>query len=60
MKKMPNQNAIFTYSGGLHILLFAPKFTESDGVWTASFKMPKTDIETDVIFGEKTEGCAER
>ena len=53
MKKMPNQNAIFTYSGGLHILLFAPKFTESDGVWTASFKMPKTDIETDVIFGEK-------
>ena len=53
MKKTPNQNAIFTYSGGLHILLFAPKFTESDGVWTASFEMPKTDIETDVIFGEK-------
>lgn len=53
MKKTPNKNAIFTYSGGLHILLFAPKFTESDGVWTASFEMPKTDIETDVIFGEK-------
>ena len=53
MKTTPNQNAIFTYSGGFHILLFAPKFTESDGVWTASFKMPKTDIETDVIFGEK-------
>ena len=53
MKKTPNQNAIFTYSGGLHILLFAPKFTESNGEWTASFEMPKTNIETDVIFGEK-------
>ena len=53
MKKTPNQNAIFTCSGGLHILLFAPKFTESNGEWTASFEMPKTNIETDVIFGEK-------
>ena len=53
MQQMPNQNVVFTYSGGLTAVVFPPKFTESNGIWTASLKMPAQDIETDVIFGEK-------
>ena len=53
MQQMPNQNVVFTYSGGLTAVVFPPKCTESNGIWTASLKMPAQDIETDVIFGEK-------
>lgn len=53
MKENPNQNACFTYSGGLLVVIYPPKFTESDGKWTASFKMPAQNIETNVYFGEK-------
>lgn len=53
MQQVLNQNVVFTYSGGLTAVVFPPKFTESNGIWTASLKMPALDIETDVIFGEK-------
>ena len=42
-----------TYSGGLLIVVYPPKFTESGGKWTASFKMPAQDVETHVYFGDK-------
>ena len=53
MKENPNKNACLTYSGGLLVVIYPPKFTESDGEWTASFKMPAQSIETNVYFGEK-------
>ena len=53
MKGMQNKNACFTYSGGLLIVVYPPKFTESGGKWTASFKMPAQDVETHVYFGDK-------
>ena len=53
MKEKPNQTACLTYSGGLLVVIYPPKFTESDGKWTASFKMPAQNIETNVYFGEK-------
>ncbi|WP_448863229.1 carboxypeptidase regulatory-like domain-containing protein [Clostridium sp.] len=53
MKEKPNQTACFTYSGGLLVVIYPPKFTESGGKWTASFKMPAQNIETNVYFGEK-------
>ena len=53
MKKMQNKNACLTYSGGLLIVVYPPKFTESGGKWTASFKMPAQDVETHVYFGDK-------
>lgn len=53
MKKMQNKNACLTYSGGLLVVIYPPKFTESGGKWTASFKMPAQNIETNVYFGEK-------
>lgn len=53
MKENPNKNACLTYSGGLLVVIYPPKFTESDGKWTASFKMPAQNIETHVYFGDK-------
>lgn len=53
MKGMQNKNACFTYSGGLLIVVYPPKFTESSGKWTASFRMPAQDVETHVYFGDK-------
>lgn len=53
MKKMQNKNACLTYSGGLLVVIYPPKFTESGGKWTASFKMPAQNIETHVYFGDK-------
>ena len=53
MKEMQNKNACLTYSGGLLVVIYPPKFTESGGKWTASFKMPAQNIETNVYFGEK-------
>ncbi|WP_455902532.1 carboxypeptidase regulatory-like domain-containing protein [Clostridium sp.] len=53
MKEKPNQTACLTYSGGLLVVIYPPKFTESDGKWTASFKMPAQNIETNVYFGGK-------
>lgn len=53
MKEMQNKNACLTYSGGLLIVVYPPKFTESGGKWTASFKMPAQNIETHVYFGDK-------
>lgn len=53
MKELLNKNACFTYSGGLLIVIYPPKFTESGGKWTASFKMPTQDVETHVYFGDK-------
>ena len=53
MKENPNKNACLTYSGGLLVVIYPPKFTESDGKWTASFQMPAQNIETNVYFGEK-------
>ena len=53
MKEMQNKNACLTYSGGLLVVIYPPKFTESDGRWTASFQMPAQNIETNVYFGEK-------
>lgn len=53
MKENPNKNACLTYSGGLLIVIYPPKFTESDGKWTASFQMPAQNIETNVYFGDK-------
>ena len=53
MKENPNKNACLTYSGGLLVVIYPPKFTESDGKWTASFKMPAQDVETHVYFGDK-------
>ena len=53
MKENPNKNACFTYSGGLLVVIYPPKFTESDGKWTASFQMPAQNIETNVYFGDK-------
>ena len=53
MKELQNKNACFTYSGGLLIVIYPPKFTESDGKWTASFQMPAQNIETNVYFGDK-------
>ena len=53
MKGMQNKNACLTYSGGLLIVVYPPKFTESGGKWTASFKMPAQDVETHVYFGDK-------
>ena len=53
MKEMQNKNACLTYSGGLLIVVYPPKFTESGGKWTASFKMPAQDVETHVYFGDK-------
>ena len=53
MKEMQNKNACLTYSGGLLVVIYPPKFTESDGKWTASFKMPAQDVETHVYFGDK-------
>lgn len=53
MKENPNKNACLTYSGGLLVVIYPPKFTESGGKWTASFKMPAQNIETHVYFGDK-------
>ncbi len=53
MKENPNKNACLTYSGGLLVVIYPPKFTESDGKWTASFQMPAQDVETHVYFGDK-------
>lgn len=53
MKEMQNKNACLTYSGGLLVVIYPPKFTESGGKWTASFKMPAQNIETHVYFGDK-------
>lgn len=53
MKEMQNKNACLTYSGGLLIVVYPPKFTESSGKWTASFRMPAQDVETHVYFGDK-------
>ena len=53
MKELLNKNACFTYSGGLLIVIYPPKFTESGGKWTASFQMPAQNIETNVYFGDK-------
>ena len=53
MKENPNKNACLTYSGGLLIVIYPPKFTEYDGKWTASFQMPAQNIETNVYFGDK-------
>ena len=53
MKGMQNKNACLTYSGGLLIVVYPPKFTESSGKWTASFRMPAQDVETHVYFGDK-------
>ena len=53
MKENPNKNACLTYSGGLLVVIYPPKFTESDGKWTASFQMPTQNIETNVYFGDK-------
>lgn len=53
MKGMQNKNACFTYSGGLLIVVYPPKFTESSGKWTASFRMPAQDVETHAYFGDK-------
>lgn len=53
MKEMQNKNACLTYSGGLLIVVYPPKFTESGDKWTASFKMPAQDVETHVYFGDK-------
>lgn len=53
MKEMQNKNACLTYSGGLLVVIYPPKFTESDGKWTASFQMPAQNIETNVYFGDK-------
>ena len=53
MKENPNKNACLTYSGGLLVVIYPPKFTESDGRWTASFQMPAQNIETNVYFGDK-------
>lgn len=53
MKENPNKNACLTYSGGLLVVIYLPKFTESGGKWTASFKMPAQDVETHVYFGDK-------
>ena len=52
MKENPNKNACLTYSGGFLVVIYPPKFTESDGKWTASFKMPAQDVETHVDFGD--------
>ena len=53
MKENPNKNACLTYSGGLLVVIYPPKFTKSDGKWTASFQMPAQNIETNVYFGDK-------
>lgn len=53
MKENPNKNACLTYSGGLLVVIYPPKFTESDDKWTASFQMPAQNIETNVYFGDK-------
>lgn len=53
MKGMQNKNACLTYSGGFLVVIYPPKFTESGGKWTASFKMPAQDVETHVYFGDK-------
>ena len=53
MKENPNKNACLTYSGGLLVVIYPSKFTESGGKWTASFNMPAQNIETNVYFGEK-------
>lgn len=53
MKENPNKNACLTYSGGLLVVIYPSKFTESDGKWTASFQMPAQNIETNVYFGDK-------
>ena len=53
MKENPNKNACLTYSGGLLVVIYPPQFPESDGKWTASFKMPAQDVETHVYFGDK-------
>lgn len=53
MKENSNKNACLTYSGGFLVVIYPPKFTESDGKWTASFQMPAQNIETNVYFGDK-------
>lgn len=56
----PTENAVFTYEGGLHVILFPPKFTQqANGNWTASLTMPACDIVTDVIFGTKEKAVIE-
>lgn len=54
LKDNPTENAVFTYEGGLHVILFPPRFKQqADGSWTASLTMPTCDIVTNVIFGAK-------
>lgn len=54
LKDNPTENAVFTYEGGLNIVLFPPRFKQqADGSWTASLTMPACDIVTNVIFGAK-------
>lgn len=56
----PTENAVFTYEGGLHVILFPPKFTQqANGNWTASLTMPACDIVTGVIFGTKEKAVIE-
>lgn len=54
LKDNPTENAVFTYEGGLHVILFPPRFKQqADGSWTAALTMPACDIVTNVIFGAK-------
>lgn len=54
LKDNPTENAVFTYEGGLNVVLFPPRFKQqADGSWTASLTMPACDIVTNVIFGAK-------
>ena len=54
LKDNPTENAVFTYEGGLHVILFPPRFKQQeDGSWTAALTMPACDIVTNVIFGAK-------
>ena len=54
LQENPTENAVFTYEGGLHVILFPPRFKQqADGSWTASLTMPACDIVTNVIFGAK-------
>ena len=54
LKDNPTENAVFTYEGGLNVVLFPPRFKQqADGSWTAALTMPACDIVTNVIFGAK-------
>ncbi len=60
LQENPTENAVFTYEGGLHVILFPPRFKQqADGSWTASLTMPACDIVTNVIFGAKKKAVIE-